>query len=308
VRLALLASVALLAPALAGCGGCQDRRCGDVGSRAVVTPPAVAPPDLDRCREQGAERGRAEYRRRFRRARRAAFRHAYKRAYRAAYWRAYRGRLERAGVATGWEEPLLAGTGVTPGRSGASTCATARHGGFATAASGARANGRRAGRRDGAARGAANGAAAGEQAGKVAARRLVPKPILLQAEEMTGRGELRTRPGGDTRLMTGGTATLRFRTSSRPARYAVFARYSNDNLNDRPVEQVGFELDGTTVGGFLPRDTGDGGLGWDKLLETGALGTATLTARRHALRLHVSGGDGYGVEIDWVRLVPGGSR
>jgi hypothetical protein len=129
---------------------------------------------------------------------------------------------------------------------------------------------------------------------------------MLQAEDMAGPGETNTRAGADTLLLNGQFAVLRFRTRAATAGYDVFARYSNDNLNDRSGERVRVNVDGDPAGSFSARDTGDGGFGWDEFVTTGYLGDAILSARTHHLRVDVTGGDGYGVEIDWIRLAPQG--
>jgi len=93
--------------------------------------------------------------------------------------------------------------------------------------------------------------------------------------------------------------TLSFNLGS-PASYAVSVRYSNDNYG--PTETVTVSVDGSTVGQFSAQDTGNYGAGWNVFVQTSTLGTVNLSAGDHTVVVSVSGGDGYGVEIDAVVL------
>jgi hypothetical protein len=88
------------------------------------------------------------------------------------------------------------------------------------------------------------------------------------------------------------------------AQYTIQVRYSNDNLPLGPLEAVQVLLDGNTVAQFSAQDSGTtgGGFDWNTFLETPTLGTAALIAGTHELEIKVTGGDGYGVEIDVVTL------
>jgi hypothetical protein len=79
-------------------------------------------------------------------------------------------------------------------------------------------------------------------------------------------------------------------------------RYSNDNRNDRPTEIVTLMLDGTSVGQFIAEDTGDGGFGWNVFATSSPMAFAGIEDGEHTLTLSVSGGDGYGIEVDAVRF------
>ena len=83
-------------------------------------------------------------------------------------------------------------------------------------------------------------------------------------------------------------------------------RYSNDNLNAVPVETLTVHVDDVAVGQVEPDDTGDGGFGWNVFRWTAEIGQVELTSGRHTISVAVSGGDGYGVEIDVIRLEPVG--
>jgi hypothetical protein len=89
------------------------------------------------------------------------------------------------------------------------------------------------------------------------------------------------------------------------ASYEVRVRYSNDN--DGPLETVTVTVDGAPVGDFQAQDTGDFGNGWNVFLSSGSIGVVDLSAGSHAVTLSVTGGDGFGVEIDDVsfELHPG---
>ena len=88
--------------------------------------------------------------------------------------------------------------------------------------------------------------------------------------------------------------------------YAVTARYSNDG--GPPFENVQFLLDGVSAGAFQAENTrvsGEpAGSGWNNFLATDNLGVVNVAGGTHTLEVDVSGGDGYGVEIDWVKLSP----
>jgi hypothetical protein len=43
-------------------------------------------------------------------------------------------------------------------------------------------------------------------------------------------------------------------------------------------------------------------MGWNNFLTTNNLGVVSVAGGAHALEVEVSGGDSYGVEIDWVKL------
>ena len=78
-------------------------------------------------------------------------------------------------------------------------------------------------------------------------------------------------------------------------------RYSNDNFG--PLETVAVSVDGTSLGQFVPQDTGDFGHGWNVFLWSDIVGSVDLSAGDHHVVVSVSGGDGFGVEIDLVALV-----
>jgi hypothetical protein len=63
-------------------------------------------------------------------------------------------------------------------------------------------------------------------------------------------------------------------------------------------------IDGRRAGTFTARDTGGGGAGWNEFVRTGALRSVGIAPGTHRLTIAVGGGDGRGVEVDWVRLVP----
>jgi hypothetical protein len=125
----------------------------------------------------------------------------------------------------------------------------------------------------------------------------------LEGEAASGDGGKMGREhasGRETRwLHAGETASWSF-TAPAAGRYGITAAYSNDNFGS--LEKVQFLLDGTPAGAFDAQDTGDIGAGWDVFLTTGSLAVVDVAEGTHTLAVQVSGGDGYGVEIDVVRL------
>ncbi|NIV34932.1 MAG: hypothetical protein GWN58_37395 [Anaerolineae bacterium] len=61
-------------------------------------------------------------------------------------------------------------------------------------------------------------------------------------------------------------------------------------------------LDGTEVGELLAQDTGDSDQGWNAFVLGGPVQIGELAGGEHTLAVAVSGGDGYGVEIDAIAL------
>ena len=115
----------------------------------------------------------------------------------------------------------------------------------------------------------------------------------MQREHASGRRTVQ--------LDTGQKLIIPFKLA-RTKRYAFTIRYSNDNDNTMPSETLRVRLDGKTLGRFTARDTGNRGFGWDVFRKSRAFGPKALKSGRHKLLLAVSGGDGYGIEIDNVAL------
>ncbi|MBI3408067.1 MAG: hypothetical protein HY040_06885 [Planctomycetes bacterium] len=130
-------------------------------------------------------------------------------------------------------------------------------------------------------------------------------PIGLEGEDGTGDGSIMFRSnassGRTVQLDTGETRTLTFELASTTS-YEVAVRYSNDNSG--ALETVTVSIDGMPVGSFEAQDTGDFGAGWNNFLTSGPIGTKILPQGSHLLRVSVSGGDGFGVEIDIANLTP----
>ena len=124
----------------------------------------------------------------------------------------------------------------------------------------------------------------------------------LEAEDGVGgtTGFRSNASGGQTRqLDTGETLTLSF-DSQVQGEYFVTVRYSNDNSG--PLEQVTVSVDGIEVGSFDAQDTGDFGAGWNTFAASPSFGPLTLEVGLHEVVISVSGGDGFGVEIDQLTL------
>ena len=86
--------------------------------------------------------------------------------------------------------------------------------------------------------------------------------------------------------------------------YILYIRHSNDNLNPpKKTEILEVQLNGGKLGQYLTEDTGDKGTGWDIFREP-AYGDLLLYPGTNEIELVVTGGDGYGIEIDAIILVP----
>lgn len=133
-----------------------------------------------------------------------------------------------------------------------------------------------------------------------------PAKLVLEAERARGAGQVmqRKHASGErtVQLDAGERLILPFRLGG-PGRYIVSVRYSNDNDDTKPTETIGVRLDGALLGKFRPKDTGSGGFGWDVFHKTAAVGKPMmLKAGAHKLKLTVTDGDGFGVEIDVATL------
>ena len=128
--------------------------------------------------------------------------------------------------------------------------------------------------------------------------------IVLEGENGTGDGEVLARSSASGQrtiwLHDGEFRSLPFRLPA-DATYTLSVRYSNDNFG--PLESVDVKVDSVSVGQFAALDTGDYGHGWNVFESTGAIGSVSLQAGVHQVEVFVTGGDGYGVEIDVVELV-----
>jgi plastocyanin len=128
---------------------------------------------------------------------------------------------------------------------------------------------------------------------------------LLEAETGSGDGVLRPRSGAsnDLTVWLHDGESRSWNLSLPPGQNRTMTvRYSNDNRNDFPTETVTLRLDGTAIGQFVADDTGDGGVGWNVFASTSPIGFDTLEDGEYVLALTISGGDGYGIEIDAVRF------
>lgn len=130
-----------------------------------------------------------------------------------------------------------------------------------------------------------------------------PEEILLQAESGTGNGEVMERSAALNQqavsLQTNESRTLSFPFAGE-GRYGLAVRYSNDNFG--PSEVVSIAIDGVPIGSFVALDTGDFGDGWNNFLWNESVGFVNLTPGLHTITIVILGGDGFGVEIDAVRL------
>jgi hypothetical protein len=130
-----------------------------------------------------------------------------------------------------------------------------------------------------------------------------PPEIILEGEEGSGPGREMWRSNAfglkTVLLYAGETQTFSFDLSAT-ASYQIMVHYSNDNYG--PLEIVDVSVDGNFVVQFPAQDTGNWSYGWN-VFEESEVGTVTLEPGQHSLAISVSGGDGYGVEIDKITLL-----
>lgn len=126
---------------------------------------------------------------------------------------------------------------------------------------------------------------------------------LIEAEDGTGDGFIQNRgnaSGGMTvHLDSGQTRTTIFDAPFKTD-YEISVRYSNNNFG--PLETVSVSVDGQFLASFSAEDTGDLGAGWDIFAETGPLRSVTLLPGLHEISVTVSGGDGFGIDVDQISL------
>ncbi|MCO6459339.1 MAG: hypothetical protein J5I93_28855 [Pirellulaceae bacterium] len=125
----------------------------------------------------------------------------------------------------------------------------------------------------------------------------------VQAEAGSGDGTIMPRgnaAGGQTVHL--GADQTRTIVAAVPVRteYTLQVRYSNDNFG--PTETLEVFVDGQSIGTFSAEDTGNFGAGWNVFADSPALGPVALDPGEHTISLLVTGGDGYGVEVDQVTL------
>ncbi len=135
-------------------------------------------------------------------------------------------------------------------------------------------------------------------------RLAAPQVSLLEAEAGTGGRIMQRSAASGQRavlLQAGQGVTLPVAPACCGARYALRLRYSNDNFGSS--EAVTVRLDGAVVGSFTARDTGDFGFGWNQFVTSAELGPVEIVqGAANTLRVEVTGGDGFGVEIDSIEL------
>ena len=126
----------------------------------------------------------------------------------------------------------------------------------------------------------------------------VEEAVSFEAESGSGDGQTMPRSNASRQstiwLHAGESRSYSFDLNSALP-YSLSVRYSNDNAG--ALETVTVYLDGSILASFQPRDTGDYGYGWN-VFETADLGQFSISPGSHDLSVQVSGGDGYGVELD----------
>lgn len=131
------------------------------------------------------------------------------------------------------------------------------------------------------------------------------RTMTVEAERGSGQGKIMWRSkasGKKTVLLYANQVRTMSFTLSSSGEFLFSIRYSNDNENSVPCETVFIRVDGSPLGSFVAEDTGDGGVGWNIFRTAGNIGSRSLAAGKHRIRISTSGGDLYGIEIDCARL------
>jgi len=129
--------------------------------------------------------------------------------------------------------------------------------------------------------------------------------LVFQAEDGSGAGQKMPRSNANNQttvlLKSGDSRTVSFAICpGANAIYNVRVRYSNDNFGS--TESVTVNFDDALVGRFSAQSTGTFGQGWNNFVESSNLGPVTLAPGNHRISISVSGGDGFGIEIDSIIL------
>ncbi len=136
-------------------------------------------------------------------------------------------------------------------------------------------------------------------------------PLVLQAEDGQGDGELRDRSNASgsgntprTRWLRPGQEVVIVFVVPEAGTYRLEMRYSRDSLGPGPT--VAFNIDNQPAGELLARSTNRPGelpgAAWNNFRTDGLANAVHLTAGRHELRLRVNGGDIWGLEVDTISL------
>jgi uncharacterized protein (TIGR03437 family) len=134
-------------------------------------------------------------------------------------------------------------------------------------------------------------------------------PAAAEAESGTGGGRIMmssNASGQRTVLLLAGQSLGISLSVATPGLYQVAVRASNDNFG--PLETVAVSADGVPLGSFQPPNThpdgGVSGSGWNVFVDSTLAIPIDLLAGSHVFQFDVTGGDGFGVELDMVRLDP----
>lgn len=124
--------------------------------------------------------------------------------------------------------------------------------------------------------------------------------LTLEAEtaSATGDGSIMHRSNASnlkTVLMQTGQQRTFPLNITVPDYYEMTLRYANDNWGNS--EEISVLVDNNTNYAITAKDTGDGGFGWN-IFERDSFGSVFLDAGTHEITVGVTGGDGYGIEID----------
>jgi hypothetical protein len=130
-----------------------------------------------------------------------------------------------------------------------------------------------------------------------------PTAVRIEAEDGSGDGEVqsRTEASQDETVLLQANESQWFSGVVSPGRYEVRARYSNDNFG--PTETIQLFLNGISVGGFAALDTGNYGHGWNSFEPSPVIAVVDIGGSA-LFEIRISGGDGWGVEMDYLQLDP----
>lgn len=130
---------------------------------------------------------------------------------------------------------------------------------------------------------------------------IAPMPLLFQGEGGSGDGAIMMRSnawGERTVWLHAGESRSWAFHSLAGRNGTVIVRYSNDNSGS--TETVSVMLDGSEIGEFAAQDTGNFGHGWNVFVFSATIQIEDVAGGEHTLAVQISGGDGYGVEIDAI--------
>lgn len=99
---------------------------------------------------------------------------------------------------------------------------------------------------------------------------------------------------------TGKSYTALF-TPPESGTYGVNVRYSNDNIDNLPTENLYLKINNDVFTVIETEDTGNSSFGWNNFVTTNPAETVSLVADEiYELKTYLLSGDNYGVEVDYI--------